>query len=176
MTGKLREIIPLAGGEWIVSFVTRNDPRMMFDKYNGKEITVDVKRAEKARSKNANAFCWALCAEIGKAMTPPLSKEDVYRMAIKAVGVYFDKVLPAWDIEPVRRRWEDHGTGWIFEIVDDAGVGRKLCNLYFGSSTYTVSEMKTLLEWLLDNARQMELAIPLSKQEEQEMLERWGKR
>ena len=176
MTGKLREIMPLAGGEWFVSFTTRTDPRTLFDKLKDKDVTVEIKKAAQGRSRDANAFCWALCSEIGKALKPPLSKEDVYRMAIKAVGVYVDKVLPLWDVETVRRRWESHGVGWLFEVVDDAGAGRKLCNLYFGSSTYTVPEMQTLLEWLTDQCAQMELPIPMSKQEEAELLERWGKK
>ena len=176
MTGKLREMLPLAGGEWLVSFTTRTNPGETFDKLKGKDVSVEIKKHSPGRSRDANAFCWAICSDIGKAMTPPLSKEEVYRMAIKAVGVYIDKVLPLWDVETVRRRWESHGVGWLFEIVDDAGAGRKLCNLYFGSSTYTVDEMRVLLEWLTDNARQMELSIPLSKQEEAELLERWGKR
>ena len=175
MNGKLRDLLPLAGGEWVVSFTTRNNPGKLFDALKGKDISVDIKKASKGRSKDANRFCWALCSDIGRAMTPPLAKEDVYRMAIKAVGVYVDKVLPMWDVDTVRRRWEGHGDGWIFEVVDDAEPGRKLCNMYFGSSTYTVDEMRVLLDWLVDQAEQMELAIPLSKRDEEELLERWGK-
>ena len=33
---------------------------------------------------------------------------------------------------------------------------------------------KVILDWLIDQAEQMELKIPLSKKEEQELLERWG--
>ena len=176
MTGKLREIIPLAGGEWIVSFVTRTHPGALFDSLKDKPVDVDIKKASKGRSRDANAMCWALCADIGNAMTPPLDKVDVYRMAIKAVGVYIDKDLPLWDVDTVRQRWESHGTGWLFEVVDDAHVGWKTCNLYFGTSTYTVDEMRRVLDWLVDNATQMEIPIPLSKKDEEELLERWGKR
>ena len=128
------------------------------------------------RSRDANAFCWALCSEIGKALTPPVPKDDIYRMAIKAVGVYIDKELYLWDVPTVRRRWESHGVGWLFEVVDDAGTGKKLCNLYFGSSTYTVDEMRVLIDWLIDQCRQMELPIPLSQKQTEELLERWGKK
>ena len=172
----MREMLPLAGGEWLVSFVTRNHPGELFDRLKGKDVTVEIKKFSPGRSKDANAFCWVLCSDIGRAMTPPLSKEDVYRMAIKAVGVYIDKVLTVWDVETVRRRWESHGDGWIFEVIDEAGAGRKLCHLYFGSSTYTVQEMRVLLEWLTDQCRQMEIPIPLSKEDEKDLLERWGKR
>ena len=39
-----------------------------------------------------------------------------------------------------------------------------------------VEEMKRLLDWLVDEAQQMEIPIPLSKAEEERLLERWGKR
>ena len=176
MTGKLREIIPLAGGEWIVSYVTRTDPRTLFDKLKDKDVDVEIKKASQGRSRDANAMCWALCSEIGKAMQPPLSKEDVYRTAIKAVGVYTPVEVVEWDIETIRKRWEAHGTGWFIEVADNGRTGRKWIHLYYGSSTYTVDEMRVLIDWLVDQCRQMELAIPLSKQDEADLLERWGQR
>ena len=176
MTGKLREAIPLAGGEWLVSFVTRTPPGEWFDSLKGKPVAVEIKKESKARSKDANAFCWALCADIGKAIRPPLSKEEVYRKAIKAVGVYWQTPIPLFNLDDVRRRWESHGTGWFLEVVDDDAPGRKRVNMYFGTSTYTVEEMRVLLDWLVDEAQQMQLPIPLSKAEQEQMLERWGKR
>lgn len=176
MTANLRDAIPLAGGEWLVSFVTRTPPGEWFDGLKGKPVTIEVKKESKKRSLDANSFLWALCSDIGRAMTPPLSKEDVYRKAIKAVGVYTPVVVVVWDIETIRRRWEEHGTGWFVEIADDAGTGRKMIHLYYGSSTYTVDEMRLLLDWLVDQAEQMEIKIPLSKAEEEKLLERWGKK
>ena len=176
MTGKLRDLTVNRDGTQNVTVTVTSDFTRTFDSLYGKEVTVEIKKASKGRSRDANAFCWALCSDIGNALTPPEDKEVIYRRAIKAVGVYVDKVLPMWDVETVRRRWESHGTGWIFEVVDDAGAGRKLCNLYFGSSTYTVDEMRILLDWLTDQCRQMELPIPLSKKDEEDLLERWGKR
>ena len=174
MIGKLTGIQRLFGGEWVLSFSTRADAGKIYDRLKDSEVNVEIKKATNPRSKDANAFCWALCSEIGNALRPPLSKEDVYRMAIKAVGVYTPVTLIAWDVPPVLQRWSDHGTGWFAEVMDDAGTGKKLVHLYYGSSTYTVDEMQKLLEWLTDQCRQMEIPIPLSKQEEKEMLERWG--
>ena len=176
MTGKLRDAIPLAGGEWLVTFTTRTPPGEWFDALKDKPVSVEIKKAAAGRSKDANAFCWALCADIDKAMQHPLSKEDVYRTAIKAVGVYTSVIVVVWDIETIRRRWESHGTGWFVEVADDAGTGRKMIHLYYGSSTYSVDEMRVLIDWLVDTAQQMQLPIPLSKAEEEKMLERWGRK
>ena len=176
MRGTLKDLTVNRDGTQNVTVTVDADFATTFDSLKGKPVEVEIKRASNGRSKDANALCWALCADIGRALTPPLSRLEVYRMAIKAVGVYVEKVLCVWDIPTVRRRWEEHGQGWVFEVADDAGAGKKLCLLYFGSSTYTVDEMKVLIDWLVDQAEQMQLKIPLSKAEEERLLERWGQR
>lgn len=176
MTGNLRDAIPLAGGEWLVSFTTCTPPGEWFDNLRDKPVSVEIKQAGKHRSRDANAMCWALCSDIGKALTPPVDKTEVYRRAIKAVGVYTAAIVAYWDVKTVRSRWESHGVGWFVEVADDAGIGRKLIHLYYGSSTYTVDEMRLLIDWLLDQCQQMEIVVPLSKAEEEQLLEMWGKR
>lgn len=178
MTGKLRDLTVNRDGTQNVTVTVSCDFSKTFDALKDKEISIEIKKAGKGRSRDANAFCWALCSEIGKAMTPPLAKEEVYRMAIKAVGVYTETQLLAFDVPTVRARWESHGEGWFLEVIDDKHglVGHKVIHLYFGSSTYTVDEMRVLIDWLVDQAEQMQISIPLSKKEEEELLERWGKR
>ena len=176
MTGRLKELTVNRDGTQNITVTVDADFSNTFDALKDKEVSIEIKAAGKGRSRDANAMCWALCSDIGKAMTPPLAKEDVYRIAIKAVGVYSPVTVVAWDLATIRRRWESHGVGWFCEVVDDAGTGRKLIHLYYGSSTYSVSEMKVLLDWLIDQAQQMEISIPLSEKEEKELLERWGKK
>ena len=176
MTGRIRDFTVNRDGSQNVTVTVDADFTQTYEALKDKPVNVEIKKAGKTRSKDANAFCWALCAEIGKAMNPPLSKEEVYRKAIRAVGVYTEVILYVWDVKTVLRRWGDHGTGWFAEIIDDAGTGKKRVHLYYGTSTYTVQEMQILLNWLTDQAQQMEIAIPLSKKEEAEMLERWGQK
>lgn len=175
MIGRLRELIRLAGGEWLVSFTTRDDPRQLIDSLKDSEVTIDLKKYNPKRSKDANAFCWALCADIGKALRPPVSKEEIYRKAIRAVGVYTETVVKLWDVETICERWSTHGTGWFVDVMDDAGIGRKTICLYYGSSTYTRDEMRVLLDWLVDQAEQMQIPLRLSREEEERVLAQWGK-
>ena len=176
MTGKLKDLTVNRDGTQNVTVTVTSDFSTAFDELKDKEVFIEIRKATKASSKDANAFMWAMCSLIGRSLKPPQAKEDIYRMAIKAVGVYTQTQLLAWDIQTVKQRWESHGTGWFLEIVDDVPglVGHKTVHLFYGSSTYTVEEMRVLIDWLTDNARQMELPIPLSKKEEEEMLERWG--
>lgn len=175
MKGKLKEVLPLSGGEWLVSFTTREHPGKLFNRLKGFLLDIEMQRADKKRSRDANAFCWALCSDIGKAITPPMEKEDVYRKAIRAVGVFTPVTVISWDVETIRNRWSSHGVGWFLDVVDDAGIGKKLIHLYYGSSTYTVEEMRVLLDWLIDQAEQMEIPIPISREEEERLLAKWGK-
>ena len=79
MIGKLKELMRLAGGEWLVSFTTRADPVRLFDSLKDEEISVEIKKNSQPRSKTANDFMWAMCTDIGKALRPPVPKDDVYR-------------------------------------------------------------------------------------------------
>lgn len=176
MRGRLKEVLPLSGGEWQISFTTRENPRKIFDRLKGKPVKIEIADAGQKRSNDANAFCWALCSDIGKAITPPVDKETIYRQAIRAVGVYSSAEVVAWDIETLQKRWSEHGTGWFIDVMDSANIGRRLVHMYFGSSTYTVSEMRLLIDWLVDQAEQMEIPIPLSKAETERMLIQWGKK
>ena len=175
MKGRFAELLSLSGGEWRVSFTTRDNPVKLFYRLKDKDLTIDIKSANPKRSLTANAFCWALCSDIGKALTPPLAKEEVYRKAIRAVGVFTSLKVLVWDVDKLVTRWGSHGEGWFVDVLDDAGRGYKLVNLYYGSSTYTVDEMRVLIDWLVDEAEQMEIPIPLSKEETERVLELWGK-
>ena len=118
MIGKLKDLMRLAGGEWIVSFTTRDDPRKMFDQFTGKDVNIDIKKASKARTKTANDFCWALCTDIGNAMRPPVPKEEVYRKAISEVGRFELMHMQADAIPTFRDIWERRGIGWFTQVVD----------------------------------------------------------
>jgi hypothetical protein len=175
MTGRLRDLTVNRDGSQNVTVTVTSDFTKTFDALKDKEITVDIRKASKGRSISQNSFMWSLCSEIGRSITPPLDKDDVYRMAIKAVGVYTQTQLLAWDVQTVKKRWESHGTGWFLEIVDDAPglVGHKTINLYYGTSTYTVDEIRIVIDWLIDEAEQCGVKIPVGKERE-ELYHEWG--
>ena len=176
MRGNLRDLSFNRDGTVNVTVTVDSEFVKVYDALKDVPVNVEIKKASKARSQDVNSFMWALCSDIGKAMTPPLAKEDVYRMAIKAVGIYTHVAVPAWQVKTLRQRWESNGTGWFMEIVDDFAIGSKWVRLYYGTSTYTADEIKPVVEWLKDQCEQMQIPIPLGKKEEQELYERWGKR
>ena len=52
----------------------------------GDEISVEIKKWRDKRSLSANALLWAVCEELAQAMK--ITKLEVYRKAIREVGVY----------------------------------------------------------------------------------------
>ena len=79
-------------------------------------------------------------------------------------------------MDRLREGWEKNGIGWQTDTMPSKVEGCTNVILYYGSSTYSVDEMRTLLDWLVDQAQQMQIPIPLSKKDEEDLLERWGKK
>ena len=176
MTGKLKEIICLAGGEWLVSFTTRVNPVNMFYRLQNAEVDVDIKKVSRRRTKTANDFCWAMCTDIGNALTPPIPKEEVYREAIKAVGKFETMHMRAEAVDMFREIWSQRGVGWQTAVIDYSDIpGCKIVFAYYGSSTYNTEEMSRLISYLKQDMENMELPIPISKEEEERLLAQWGK-
>ena len=178
MIGRLKETIRLASGEWIVSFVTRDDPRPIFEKLKDAIVELDIFKPKSKRSKTANDFCWAMCTDIGNALTPPLPKEEVYRKAIRDVGVYHRIPVRPQDVEGFCRRWATKGIGWFADVIDDVWIEGRLYKLvfaYWGTSTYDSTEMSRLLDYLKQDMENMGLPIQLSKKEELRLLSKLPK-
>ena len=112
------------------------DYREAFDQLKGKELDIEIRRHRERRSRDANAFCWALCSEIGKALFPPMDKEDVYKRAIRAVGEYEPLPIKEEAVCTFQERWADKGTGWFADVIDDSKLpGYKLLFAYYGSQS-----------------------------------------
>lgn len=175
MIGKLTGIRRLFGGEWELTFSTKGDAGKVYERLKDFDVNVDIKKYESHRSKDANAFMWSLCTEIGNAIKPPLPKEEVYRKAIRDVGKYFpvpvrDDLVGEW-----QKSWSRNGIGWFAEVTDKSkNKGYTLMFSYCGSSTYTTGEMSRLIDYLIDEMHQMGLPIPASKETE-DLLKSWGK-
>ena len=173
MIGKLTGLQRLFGGEWVLSFATKGDAGKVYERLKDADVEVEVKKHNPKRSKTANDFCWALCTDIGRAIRPPIPKEEVYRKAIRDVGEY--EALPIREdaVETFQNRWASHGTGWFADVIDNAKFpGYKKVFAYYGSSTYDTASMSRLIDYLVDEAEQLGLPIP-AKQEQEEMLKSW---
>ena len=176
MTGKLKDLTINRDGTQNVTVTVASDFRNEFDKLKDCDVNIEIKKHSKHRSLNCNSFCWALCSDIGNAMKPPLAKEDVYKRAIRDVGEYEPLPIKEEAVRTFQERWASHGTGWFAEVIDNSKLpGYKLVFAFYGSSTYDQETMSRLIDYLVDDAEQMGLKIPLSKAEQERLLVQWGK-
>ena len=173
MEGRLTGFSLNRDGSQNVTVTVTADFAETYDKLKDVQVSVEIRKATRKRSKDANAMCWAMCHDIGNAIVPPVPKEEVYRRAIREVGEY--EPLPIKDVavETFQRRWAAKGVGWFAEVIDDSKIpGYKLVFAYYGSSTYDTAAMSRLIDFLVDEAQQMNLSIPASKEQE-EALNAW---
>ena len=137
-----------------------------FDELKGGDVTLEVKKWHRRRSLGANALLWEICQQIGNALSPPLPKDEVYRNAIRDVGVFTPLPIKNEDLESFGRRWGANGTGWFVDIVGDSKLqGYKHVHAYYGSSTYDAKEMSVLLEHLTSEAEQMGIRLITNRYE-----------
>ena len=142
-----------------------------------KEYVIEIKKKSKSRSMNANAYCWVLCQKIAEVMSGHsyISKEDVYRKAIKDCS-HFRYVSVREDaIERYIQIWQAHGIGWIAEDAGECkslqGYHNIMC--YHGSSVYTISEMQRLIDCLVDECHQLGIQLEDSDYI-QSLVKEWG--
>ena len=141
-----------------------------------KDLDVTLKKHRNRRSNAASRLCWELCSQIGRAITPPLPKEDVYRQAIKDVGIFIQVCIRKGDYDAFDSQWRGRGTGWFTEIVDTHDYMDVVDVMaYCGSSTYDTKAMSTLIDYLVDQAEQMELQIAYDLREIEQIKEDWAR-
>lgn len=133
-------------------------------------------KTSKKRSNNANAYMWVLCDKIAQVIRS--TKEEVYRRAIREVGVFHDYVSPKGEpCAALVEIWSKNGIGWFAEmfnskITDINGKQLVRVRLYHGSHTYNQKEMSRLIDWVVDEAKNLGIETMTDK-ELLELKERW---
>lgn len=177
MLGKLKDLTLNRDGTQNITVTVSGDFRPVFDGLAGVEVDVDIKKHSNKRSLDANRFCWALCTDIGRAMKPPIPKEEVYRAAIRDVGEYYPLPIRDDAVEGFQKIWGQNGTGWFADVTDKSKTpGYTLMFAYYGTSVYNVEQMSRLLDYLVQDMTNMGLPIPMGRAEQERLLKEWGER
>ena len=151
-------IEPALSGGAIVRFETMDlkYQRELMHKYDGKQMTIEVKEKRKGRSLDANAYCWTLCGKIAETKGLLLKKSEVYKRAIRDYGVTL--------IMPVRNdllgdivRWhDDSGLGNDHDVIGPSKhQGYTNVMFYYGSSGYDSKQMSVLLDGIIADAQEL---------------------
>ena len=126
------------------------------------EYTVSITKKNKRRSLNANAYAWVLCEKIAHELSKNayISKNDVYKRVIQEAGTFTYLPIKNDAIGRFIEIWQGHGLGWHAEDTGTAKTeGYTIIRAYHGSSVYTVDEMRRLIDALIDECNQLNIAI-----------------
>lgn len=123
----------------------------MFDELKDTDkLTLRISQYREKRSLEANNYCWHLCGELAEKLSNEkvkYTKEDIYRKAIKEIGVWRDDEIEPADVKWRQAAWELIGTGWFSERVDFTADGNKeIIRFYYGSSRYNKKQMSRLID------------------------------
>ena len=128
----------------------------------------DIKPHKHKRSLNANAYCWVLADKIAQKIDR--TKEFVYRDAVSHVGVFDEvKVSSEEAAKRFKQIWYSHGVGWLTKSIDKTTI-----QAYYGSSTYDTQQMARLIDYLVQEAKDMDIE-PLTPEELARIKDEWGK-
>ena len=175
MIGKLKDLLRLSGGEWLVSFTTRDDPRNIFDALKSFAVKVEIKRASKHRSLSANAYAWVLIGKISEKMK--LKESEVYRNAIREIGGVWEIYGVREDaVESFTELWcKDHLGRQVQVIPGSSKPGWSNVRAWKGSSDFDSAQMSRFIDSLIQDAEA--IGIPtVTPKEYEEMLGRWGEK
>ena len=117
-----------------------------------KPYVMTIEKQKRARSLNANAYCWTLCNKI--AAKVGTTKEIVYRKNIAEVGSFHVIEIAEIALKKWLENWSSRGLGWIAEPIGNSSK-KGFVNVinYYGSSVYTTAEMSRLIDALVTEAK-----------------------
>ena len=152
-------------GKWSVSF----DIDRPEDIPQG-ELDLTIKPYKPKRSLSANAYMWVLVGKLAdKTGLPP---DEIYRNAIRAVGISQLMVVNARAVSTIDHVWQAYGLGWFTERVDEDKDGEVILRCYYGSSSYDRKQMAALIDYIVQDCKAMGIET-LTEQELSLLCDRW---
>ena len=174
MEGRLTGFSLNRDGSQNVTVTVTADFGPMYDELKDHTVSVEIKKAMKHRSLEANRYAWVLIDQIAAKVNK--KKSEVYRNAIRDIGGVSSSGYMKVEAVPVFREiWEKGHLGNQVEIEDVDDNGWAFIRIYHGSSSYDTAQMHTFLTNLIQDAE--EQGIPtITPKEEAKMLGKWAKR
>ena len=153
--------VKLEGG-WLMVKPERDDlgkAMAVVRKHKDKLYDLEVKEHRKKRSLDANAYAWVLINKIADALR--ITPKEIYRQAIQNVGGNYE-ILPVKTeaAEHFKQVWEAQGLGWPCVDMGKSKIdGYRNLRAYYGSSTYSTTQMAQLIDILLQDCRALDIEV-----------------
>ena len=174
MEGRLTGFSLNRDGSQNVTVTVSADCGALYDELKDVQVEIQIKKAQKHRSMEANRYAWVLIDKIAE--KTHIKASEVYRNAIRDIGGVSGTGYMKTDAVPVFRQiWEKGHIGNQVEVIDEGEDGWSSVRIYYGSSTYNSAQMSALLDSLIQDAEA--LGIPtITPKEEEKMLGKWAKK
>ena len=138
---------------------------------NENKLNIELKKYNKSRSLDSNAYAWVLLGELQEVLNIP--KEEIYKDLIKYIGSY--EVVPIRNeaVEKFCSAWSKNGLGWITETTKSKLEGFTNVLAYYGSSVYNTKEMSRLIDLIVEECKQFNIEVK-PKSEIDSLLKGWN--
>lgn len=135
----------------ITLLLDTRDSILSLEEIKENKLSIEIKKYRNKRSLDANAYCWILMQKLAEKLN--VTKEEIYREAIKSVGTY--ELLPIKEEAVVRfiESWQHNGLGWVCETTKSKLDGYINVLAYYGSSTYDSKEMNRLIDLIVEECK-----------------------
>jgi len=152
MRGRLKDLTIGLDGRQQITIMVRTDFREQYHKLADEEVDIEIKKHRERRSRDANAYCWMLIGKIAESMTPPLSKEEVYRQMLEWYGQGGTVSIEERHVSKFKREFK-----YCDEIGSTMMNGKKFIHFRFwvGSSQYDTREMSLLIDGVVSEAKEL---------------------
>lgn len=159
----------------LVGFQIKREDLDEFKDVLGKDLdgyTLTLKK-KKHKSINMHNYMWALCDAIAKRRHGfmSLSKDDIYRLAVRDVGLWNDVKVPNDSTKELIEDWERNGIGWFAETIF-RGEEETTLRLYRGASVYNAEELYRLTDYVVQMAKDAGIST-ITDSEIQQLKEKW---
>lgn len=159
----------------LVGFQIEKEDLDEFKDVLGKDLdgySITLKK-RKHKSRDMHNYMWALCDAIAKSKHgfQSLTKEDIYRLAVRDAGLWNDVKVPNDSTKDLVADWERNGVGWFSETIL-RGDEETTLRLYRGASVYDADQLYRLTNYVVNMAEEQGIST-ITQREIQTLKEAW---
>ena len=138
------------------------------------DLYIEIK--PEGKSRNINAYMWALCRRISEHPDVPLSDVEVYQDAVLNAGCnnWFDGEVQQKDFKKFCDSFTYDKVGWFVAHYADTHDGMVQYRAYYGSSVFDSQQMNRLVDYIVKEAESYNIPT-LESEKLERMLEEWQK-
>ena len=138
------------------------------------KLSIKIDKFREKRSLDANAYFFVLADKLAQKLN--LTKEEIYRGYIKEIGGVSETVCVKNEaVEKLCQWWKHNGLGWQTDTFPSKIAGCTNVILYYGSSTYDVSQMNRLISMAVEDCKLQGIDVR-TPDEIENMLNLWGEK